>query len=308
MNHLRLHRRAKSLTARVSCLALAAATALSMSACMSDGTDSDGGEDAPIRIGATEAEKSQWRVFQEKAEQEGVNVEIVGFTDYSQPNRGLTEGELDVNQFQHAMFLADYNINAGTDIAPIGATSVFPLGVYAPDGGSLEDIAEAGEVVIPNDTVNQGRAIKVLAAAKLVSLRDDELLTPTPADIDAEASDVKVTPVSAEQTALGYNDGTPAVINNNFLVNAGVEADDAVYKDDPADPEAQPYINFWATTSDRVDDEDLQQLVRIWRSDEVQAAVTEDTAGTAIASDLDGPELREILGDTERKLREQNAA
>lgn len=285
--------------------AVATLSAAGLTACMSDGND---GDSDTIRIGSTEADKSQWQVFQEKAEEEGLDVDVVSFTDYSMPNKALAEGELDVNQFQHIQFLAEENVKADYGLVPFGASQTFPMGVYAKDYSSVEEIAEAGDVVIPNDTTNQGRAIKVLAAAGLVTLRDDDLLTPTPADIVAEESDVTVTPVDASQTAVAYNDGQASVINNNFLAAAGVDANDAVFKDNPDDPSSQPYINVWVTTEENKDDENYRKLVEIWHSDEVQEAVANDTAGTAVKAENSPEELREILADTEQKIREQGGA
>ncbi|MCJ7857935.1 MetQ/NlpA family ABC transporter substrate-binding protein [Corynebacterium kalidii] len=285
--------------------AVATLSAAGLTACMSDGGD---GDSDTIRIGSTEADKSQWQVFQEKAEEEGLDVDVVSFTDYSMPNKALAEGELDVNQFQHIQFLAEENVKADYGLVPFGASQTFPMGVYAKNYSSVEEIAEAGDVVIPNDTTNQGRAIKVLAAAGLVTLRDDDLLTPTPADIVAEESDVTVTPVDASQTAVAYNDGQASVINNNFLAAADVDANDAVFKDNPDDPSSQPYINVWVTTEENKDDEDYRKLVEIWHSDEVQEAVANDTAGTAVSAENSPEELRDILADTEQKIREQGGA
>lgn len=282
--------------------AVATLSAAGLTACMSDGNDENSDT---IRIGSTEANESQWQVFQEKAEEEGIDVEIESITDYNRQNPALSDGELDVNQFQHILYLAQYNVNADDDLVPFGSSQTFPMGVYAKDASTVEEIADAGEVVIPNDTTNQGRAIKVLAAAGLVTLRDDNLLTPGPTDIVADESDVTVTPVEAAQTAVAYNDGTPSVINNNYLANADVTADDAVYKDDPDDPAAQPYINVWVTTQEDKDNEDYQKLVEIWHSDEVQEAVANDTGGSAVKAEFTPEELEEILATTEDQIREQ---
>lgn len=282
--------------------AVAALSATGLTACMGDDNDSE-----TIRIGSTEANESQWQVFQEQAEEAGIDVQIENISDYNRQNPALSAGELDVNQFQHILYLARYNVDADDDLVPFGSSETFPMGVYAQDADTVEDIAEAGEVVIPNDSTNQGRAINVLAAAGLVTLTDDNLLTPSPSDIVAEESDVTVTPVEAAQTAVAYNDGTPSVINNNYLTNANVTADDAIYKDDPSDADAQPYVNVWVTTQENKDNEDFQQLVEIWHSDEVQEAVANDTEGSAVKAEFSAEELQDILAETEQQIREQGS-
>src|SRR5699024_11269008 len=103
----------------------------------------------------------------------GLKTEIKSFNDYSIPNRALTDGEIDVNNFQHMMFLAEYNNGNNTDLAPVGATEILPLGLYYKDHSDLKDVEKAGEVAIPNDSTNQGRAINVLVQAGLVTLKKE---------------------------------------------------------------------------------------------------------------------------------------
>lgn len=298
---------------RTAAVAASVASALVLTACVNDsGGDGDGGDAGPIRIGTTDAGQTQWQVFQQKAEEEGIDIEVENFSEYDIVNRSLLEGELDANQYQHIQYLANYlnEADAGEgdaedSIVPIASTVIVPLGVYYKDGDSVDDVAGAGEVAIPSDQTNQGRAINVLAQADLVTLRDPDVLIPTPADIDEGKSRVSVTPVDASATATAYEDGTPAIINDNYLESPGLTPDDAVAKDDPSDPAAKPYINVWATTGDRKDDEDLGTLVEIWRSDEVQAEVEKNSNGSAIAVDEDPEELQKVLDETREKLGEQ---
>jgi D-methionine transport system substrate-binding protein len=275
-----------------------------VTACASD--DSDSGT---IVIGSTEASQSQWKVFKEKASEAGLDVEVTPFSDYNMPNKALDEGDLDVNQFQHIQFLAQYNVESGTDLKVLGATEIFPMGIYSKEAKTVEDIEKAGEVVIPNDNTNGGRAIFVLEKAGLVTLKSDDVVAPTPADIDTAKSKVKVNAVAAEQTAIAYNDGAIAAINNNFMINAGVTPDDAIIKDDPDDEAAAPYINVWAARTDDVDNEDYLKLVEIFHDPEVQKAVQEDTSGSAVeVTGKSQDELNKILEDTEEQFREQGTS
>ncbi|MGO1379611.1 MAG: MetQ/NlpA family ABC transporter substrate-binding protein [Corynebacterium sp.] len=282
---------------------VAVVSAVGLTACMSDDSDAD-----TITIGSTEANESQWKAFQQKAEEEGVNVEVKSITEYAQQNPALSNGDLDVNQFQHIQYLAEYNVSADDDLVPFGSSQIFPMGVYSKNLNTVEELEEAGEVIIPNDSTNGGRAILVLAQNGLVTLKDDDVLAPRPADIDEEKSKVKVTAVDPGQTAVAYNDGQASFINNNYLDSAGVNANDAVITDDPEAPEAQQYINVWVTTQENKDNEDFQKLVEIWHSDEVQEAVQNDTDGTAIEVEKTPEELQEILADTEQKFRDQGTS
>lgn len=286
--------RRKALAATV-----ALATSFSLAAC-AGGNDED-----TIVIGTTDSEQKQWDVFKEELDKAGLKTEIKSFNEYAIPNRALSDGEIDVNNFQHMMFLADYNVGNNADLTPVGATEILPLGLYYKDHSELKDVEEAGEVAIPNDATNQARGINVLVQAKLVTLKKEGLLNPTPADIDTGKSKVKVTAVDAAQTATSWLDGKPAIINNSFLDRADIDPTTAVFKDDPKKKEAKPYINGFVTTKEHQDDPDLKKLVEIWHSKPVQDAIAEQTKGTSVPIDMDGPKLEKILKDTEKKLKEQ---
>lgn len=277
-------------------------------ACSSDSSDSASGDsesseqDGPIRVGTTDAAKKAWAVLEEQAEAAGLDIEIENFADYSTPNQALEQGQLDTNNFQHLKFLAKYNVGNDSDLTPIVATEIIPLALFWKDHDSLDGI-EGESIAIPNDPSNQGRAINVLVQADLITLKEEGLVTPTPADIDTEASKVQITPVDAAQTPSAYGEGTPAIINNSFLDRAGIDPNLAVFQDDPNSPEAEPYINAFVVRAEDADNETIKKLAELWHSPEVQAAVDEDAKGTSVQVERTQEELQEILDRLEEAER-----
>ncbi|KQB87481.1 MetQ/NlpA family ABC transporter substrate-binding protein [Corynebacterium lowii] len=258
--------------------------------------------DSSIRIGTTDSARGAWKVFEDKASEAGINLQTVEFSDYSTPNDALAQGELDVNLFQHLKFLANYNVGSDQDLTPIGSTEIVPLALFWKDHSNLDGI-EGQNIAIPNDTVNQGRALNVLVQAGLLTLKSQDLLDPTPADIDESASKVSVTPVDAAQTPVTYGEGRPSIINNNFLDRAGIDPTSSIYQDDPNNKLAEPYINAFVTKAEDKDNEDIAKLVEIWHSTEVQAAVEEDSKGTSVHVQTAPGKLQEILDKLENDLR-----
>ena len=277
-------------------------------ACSSDSSDSASGDsesseqDGPIRVGTTDAAKKAWAVLEEQAEAAGLDIEIENFADYSTPNQALEQGQLDTNNFQHLKFLAEYNVGNDSDLTPIVATEIIPLALFWKDHDSLDGI-EGESIAIPNDPSNQGRAINVLVQADLITLKEEGLVTPTPADIDTEASKVQITPVDAAQTPSAYGEGTPAIINNSFLDRAGIDPNLALFQDDPNSPEAEPYINAFVVRAEDADNETIKKLAELWHSPEVQAAVDEDAKGTSVQVERTQEELQEILDRLEEAER-----
>ncbi|WP_255371826.1 MetQ/NlpA family ABC transporter substrate-binding protein [Cellulosimicrobium sp. CUA-896] len=170
---------------RLAWTAITATAALTLTACASgENAASSSGDEAadPIRIGVVGASDDKWAVFTEQAEAEGLDIELVDLQDYTQANPAVSQGELDVNQFQHLQFLAGYNVDSGDDLQPIGATAVYPLALYSTKHDTLEDIPEGGQVAIPNDPTNLARSLLVLQEAGLVELKDGGSSLSTEAD------------------------------------------------------------------------------------------------------------------------------
>lgn len=267
-------------------------TTAGLTAC-SDSADS-AGENGPVRIGTTDASQKEWDVFSDLAEEKGIDIEIVSFSDYNTPNDALAQGEIDVNKFQHLKFLSTYNAGSNNDLQAISSTEIYPLALFWDGHDSLDGI-EGQDIAIPNDASNQGRAINVLVQAGLLTLHDGaDALDPTPADIDPDASKVTVTPVDAAQTTSVFHQGTPAIINNSYLERAGIDPLDAIFQDDPANEQAEPYINVWVTTPENADDERINQLAELWKDQAVTDAVLESSGGTAIKVDRTKEELTAI--------------
>ncbi|WP_369370081.1 MetQ/NlpA family ABC transporter substrate-binding protein [Promicromonospora sp. Populi] len=275
---------------------LAIVTTLALSACGAEEiTPATGSAEDPVRIGVVNSGDDYWTTFSDLAEEEGITVELVNFSDYQLPNQGLTDGDLDLNQFQHLQFLANYNTATESDLTPIAATAVYPLGLYSQTHDSVEDIPDGGEIAIPNDDTNQARALLVLQDAGLVTLRDGGSAFSTLADVLEDESRVTVTPVDATQTALALQDVDASIINNDFVGDAGLTSEDAIFSDDPDSDAAAPYINVWVARAADADNEVFQQLVEIYHTPEVEEGVIEASGGTGVIKDNSAAELQEIL-------------
>ncbi|MEN1976062.1 MULTISPECIES: MetQ/NlpA family ABC transporter substrate-binding protein [unclassified Cellulomonas] len=293
-------------------IAAIAATA-SLAACASGGGESSAGASATadadnrvtVRVGVTDKAQEYWTTFTDLAADEGIDVELVNFTDYTQPNPILSSGDLELNQFQHLLYLANYNVSSDDDLQPIGSTAIYQLGLYTTKGyASPDDIPDGAEIAIPNDVVNQARALLVLQSAGLISLTDGGNAFSTPAEIDEAASTVTVVPVDANQTAVQLQSLDGAVINNNFATDAGIDPTTAIYSDLQDTDTARPYLNIWVARAEDADNPVYAQLIEIYHSPEVTDQLIEENGGTAVVEDVPAEELRSDLADLEDLVRE----
>ncbi len=246
------------------------------------GAGGAGGADDVVKIGVVGASDPYWADYKEAAAEEGIEVEIVDFADYAQPNPALSEGELDLNQFQHIVYLADYNVSSKQDLVPIGATAIYPLGLYSTKVDSIEDIKKGDTVAVPNDASNLARALLVLQSSDLIVLKDGGSIFSTLDDIDTGKSKVEVKALEASLTPTSLPDVAAAIINNDFVEKAGLKFEDALAKDDPSDPNALPYVNIFASRAEDKDNKTYKKLVEIYQeSEEVQEGVLEISGGAA---------------------------
>ncbi|WP_136055597.1 MetQ/NlpA family ABC transporter substrate-binding protein [Microbacterium sp. K24] len=282
--------------------------ALAGCATASAGSDSDGGESPEnkvVKIGIVGKGDAQWEPFVEAAAEEGITVELVDFGSYEQPNPALTEGEVDLNQFQHIVYLAEYNVNSGEDLTPIGSTAIYPLGLYSTKYDDVKDIEKGETVAVPDDASNQARALNVLQQAGLVELKSGGTPYSDLADIDTEKSKVQVKALEAALTPTSLPDVAAAIINNDFVKDAGLTFEDALATDDVEDPKSLPYVNVFAARAEDADNETYLKLVEIFQTDEaVQAGLAESSGGTALSLQTPVKDLVESLKTVQKDAEE----
>jgi D-methionine transport system substrate-binding protein len=271
------------------------------------GGDDDAAAAKTVRIGVVGASDPYWATYEKAAEDAGIDVEIVNFNDYNQPNPAVAEGELDLNQFQHIVFLADYNVASGEDLQPIGATAIYPLGLHSKQYDSVAEIPEGATVAVPNDASNQARALVLLQSAGLIELTSGGTIFSDLADVDTAASKVEVKAMDAALTATSLDDLAGAVVNNDFVEKAGLDFDDALAQDDPNDPNALPYANIFAARADDVHNPTYRKLVEIYQENEqVQQGVLEVSGDTAVMLKTPVEDLQASLEKVESDTEAQN--
>lgn len=295
----------RTLTAALTAVTLAVLAACSSGSPEAVPTEASTDDPVTVTIGVTDIDKDYWDTFTELAAEEGITVELKNFTDYQQPNPALSNGQLDLNQFQHLLFLANYNVNSDDDLVAIGGTVIYQLGLYTEKGyASPDDIPDGAQIAIPNDATNQARALLVLQSAGLISLKGGGNALSTPAEIDTDASRVQVVPVDANQTSVQLRSLDAAVINNNFAADAKIDPTSAIYSDLEDTDTARPYVNVFAARAEDADNPLFAKLVEIYHRPEVIDQVLESNKGTAVEQDLTTEELSSSLTELQDLVRD----
>ena len=252
---------------------------LAIAACgKSDKKEVADGVNRPIKVGLVGTKHEEWDAIKDKLGKEGTQIELVEFTDYNQPNEALLAGDVDLNAFQHQIFLDNFNKEKNSNLVSIGDTQLAPLGIYSK---KIKDVKElkVGDK-IPNDVTNGARAIKLLQTAGLIKAKDVEF--PTDKDIVENKLNLEIIPVDASQTARSLDDVAAAAINNNVATDAGyIPTKDAIFLE-PVDKNSKPYINIIVARPDEKDNEAFKKIVKAYQTDDTKKIIEKTTKGSSI--------------------------
>ena len=176
--------------------------------------------------------------------EQGITLEIKEFSDYVQPNLVTENGEVDANYFQHTPYLDSFNAENGTHLVSVGAIHYEPFGIYPGKSNDLANIADGATIAVPNDTTNEARALQLLAAQGIITVREGAGLTATVNDIEENPHNVKIQEIEAAQLPRTVQDVDFAVINGNYAMEAGFSVGkDALATEDASSEAAQTYAN-----------------------------------------------------------------
>lgn len=226
-----------------------------------------------------------WKPAQEKLKDEGIDLELVQFSDYTTPNNALNSGEIDLNAFQHEIYLNTEIENYNYDIQKVGYTFIIPLNLYSNKVKSVEELKDGDTVAIPNDVTNGGRALKVLQAAGLITLKADASDSPTVDDIENYNVKIEIKELAANTIPSALPDVTAAIVNGNYALDFGLKTEDAIYKDTVLDDEI--YWNLIAARKGDLEDvtkaETYNKVVEAFQTEETEKIFNENYGGYFIS-------------------------
>lgn len=272
---------------------LALTLSLGLTACGSSSTAEEStseGEKTIVKVGVVGEYNAQWDTINELLADDGIEVELVKFTDYATPNRALDDGEIDLNAFQHKAFLANDIQQYGYEIESIGDTIIAPLSIYNNKDkiSSIEEIKDGDIIAIPSDLTNGGRALKLLEKAGLIECDPAKGYVPTKADITKYNVQIEILEAESATLANLLPDCTAALINGGNAYTAGLNPnEDAIFTEDidPDTNEATPdLINIIAARTADKDNEVYQKVVEAYHTEEVRQTIEEAYQGAFICA------------------------
>ena len=244
------------------------------------------GSDTPknavtLKIGATPVPHAEMlENIKSDLKEKGINLEIVEFNDYVQPNIALNDKELDANFFQHEPYLKDF-INEHKEMKLVNAAGVHvePMGAYSKKIKNIEELADGAQISIPNDPTNGGRALLLLDKAGLLKLKEGVAESATVQDIAENPKNLVIQEVEAAQLPRTLDDVDLSIINTNFAMNAELNpVKDALFMED----KTSPYVNIVAVREGDENRAEIKELINALHSDKMKKFIEEKYKGAIV--------------------------
>ena len=254
-------------------LGLALVSALALTGCKEEKAATTAPADpakpaAPLKVGVMTGPEAQMTEVAVKIAKEkyGLDVELVQFTEYTQPNAALHAKDLDANAFQTVPYLEQESKDRGYKMAIIGNTFVWPIAAYSKKIKNISELADGATVAIPNNASNTARALLLLQAHGVIKLKDPKIVFSTENDIIENPKNIKITQVETSLLTRALDDVDLAIINNTYAGQAGLSPDkDGVI----VESKDSPYVNLIVSREDNKGDERLQTFVKAFQTEEV---------------------------------------
>lgn len=213
---------------------------------------------------------------------QGWELEIVTFEDYIQPNLVVESGDMDANYFQHIPYLDNFNAERGTHLVNAGGIHFEPLGIYSAAGADLNNIEEGAVIAVPNDPTNEARALMLLEANGVITLKEGAGLNATVKDIAENPHKVSIQELEAAQVARVKDEAAFLVLNGNYALLAGFNVSEALSCEEIDSEAARTYVNVIAVKEGNENSEGIQALVAALKSEAIQKYINDTYQGAVV--------------------------
>ncbi|MDF2096745.1 MetQ/NlpA family ABC transporter substrate-binding protein [Aquibaculum arenosum] len=212
------------------------------------------------------------------AAEQGLDVEIIEFTEWTMINEALHNGDIDANNFQHKPYLDNQIAARGYEIVPLDSSIVVPMALYSESADTIEELPEGASIGIPNDPTNAARALFLLGEAGLLTLAEGAGATATILDVAENPRDLRFVELDAAQLPRSLSDLDASVITLNYAVVSGLDPHDSLI----IESEESDWTLVWAVREDRAEDPTIRRFIDIYSSEEVREFIDVTFEGTIL--------------------------
>ncbi len=168
---------------------------------------------------------------------------------------------------------------ADRSLAFVAPVHLSPLGLYAAKPSALAHLDQGGEVLVPDDPVLAGRALRILADHKLIGLRAGAGPVVAAHDVTANPHHVRITRVPSDQLVERFPGVTAVVMPASTARTAKIGGARVVAWEKARD---NPFAEGLVVRARDERDPEVVKLAEILRSDDVRSFLAETYGRTVV--------------------------
>ena len=157
------------------------------------------------------------------AAKEGLEIQVVTFNDWIQPNTALRDKVIDANFFQHRPFMNNASKELNLKLVALNTVYMNTLGLFSNKLKSVSEISQNATVTIANDVINNDRGLRLLATNGLIKLKENSKQFVAQRDIAANPKNLQIKEVEGVQVVRAINDVDFIVSSAQTVALAGIE-------------------------------------------------------------------------------------
>ena len=235
-----------------------------------------------VRIGATPRPHAEiLEYIRPFLLEEGIQLEIVEFTEFALVNPALAQNQLEANFFQHLPFLENYMDASGNRLHVMGAIHIEPMGAYSMTLSDISELPYGGLIAIPDCGVNGPRALMLLELHGILELDPYAGIRAAVHDITYNPLSlrfIEIAPALLPRVLLGREADLSIINTNHVLAGApqiNPEEDSLIMEQ----IYGSPYANMLVVRPEDADNPVMHTLLRHMQSDRVRQFILNNYTG-----------------------------
>jgi D-methionine transport system substrate-binding protein len=213
------------------------------------------------------------------APNEGLNIQIVKFNDWIQPNTALKDGQIDANYFQHNPFMKNATKQLNLNLVMLHQGFLTPIGIYSRRVKSLAEVPQKATVAIYSDRSNGDRSLRLLADKGLIKLKENVAELATVQDIAANPKNLQIKELEGPAIVRSLDDVDLAVFSAGLRLQAGLQLQ-------PLEQESiaqKRYAVGLVTLQDKQNDPRIQKLNKLLTDSKVKDFINQKYQGAVLS-------------------------
>lgn len=202
----------------------------------------------------------------------GYELAITTMSTVATANTAMFYDSLDASYIQHRVSLEKFNEDRNQDFVEIATVHIEPFGLYSKRTKDIQAIPDNTQIIVPNTSANQGRALVLLEASGLLKFKEGTnvaklSLQTYEAKLEANPKHISFKAIDPSLLVGAYdgNDQPFVFINANYALQAKLSpTSDAIIHEDVK--KSEQYINVLATRKEHKERKELKILAKLLES------------------------------------------